>query len=112
MKRLGTILRTVLPLALIVILLAGCGLFNGVARERERENAQVTKGAQLGRVVTAEGIGAQNAPVKETDTFSDSQDYIYVVAEADHIDQGTTMFARWFRAGQPIEDSSELTADR
>lgn len=112
MRRVGTSMRMTLPLVLIAMLLAGCGLFGGAARERAQENAQVTEGVQLGRVVTAEGIGAQNAPVKETDTFSDSQDYIYVVAEADHIDEGTTMFARWFRDGQPIEDSSELTADR
>jgi hypothetical protein len=112
MKQGIKILRMALSLALLAVLLAGCGLFGGAAREREQENAAVTEGVQLGRVVTAEGIGEQNAPVQETDTFSASQDYIYVVAEADHIDEGTTMFARWFRDGKPLEDSSELTADR
>jgi hypothetical protein len=112
MKQVVTMLRIALPLVLIAALLAACGLFGGAAREREQENAQVTEGAQLGRVVTAEGIGEQNAPVQETDTFSASQDFIYVVAEADHIDEGTTLFARWFRDGKPLEDSSELTADR
>ena len=63
-------------------------------------------------VVMRHCCGAQNAPVNETDTFSASQDYIYVVAEADSIERGTTMFARWSREGQPFEDSSELTADR
>ena len=99
-----------------IILLAfsvtGCGLFGGAARERQQENEAITQGAQLGRVVMAEGIGEQNAPFNATDTFSASQDYIYVVAEADSIARGTTMFARWSRDGQPFEDSSELTADR
>jgi len=112
MKKIILLLRVLLPLALIVALLAGCGLFGGAAREREQENEVVTEGVKLGRVVTAEGIGAKNAPVNETDTFSDSQDFIYVVAEADTIEEGTTMFARWSRDGEPLEDSSELTADR
>lgn len=112
MKKVISQFRLVLPLALAVMLLAGCGLFGGAERERQQENEAVTEGVQLGRVVTAEGIGAENAPVAETDTFNASQDYIYVVAEADRIEEGTTLFARWSREGEPLEDSSELTADR
>jgi hypothetical protein len=99
-------------LAMLALLLAGCGLFGGAARERERENEAITEGVRLGRVVMAEGIGSENAPVEETDTFDSSQDYIYVVAEADYIEQGTSLFARWLRDGEPFEDSSEITADR
>lgn len=99
-------------LILLAFSATGCGLFGGAARERQQQNEAITQGVQLGRVVMAEGIGAQNAPVNETDSFSASQDYIYVVAEADSIERGTTMFARWSRDGQPFEDSSELTADR
>lgn len=108
-KRPATI--TIVMLALTA-LLAGCGLFGGAQRERQQENEAITQGVRLGRVVTAQGIGEQNAPVEETDTFSASQDFIYVVAEADFIKAGTTMFARWSRNGEPFEDSSELTADR
>lgn len=106
---------TIVHVAILVLLAfsaTGCGLFGGAARERQQQNEAITQGVELGRVVMAEGIGAQNAPVNETDTFSASQDYIYVVAEADSIARGTTMFARWSRDGQPFEDSSELTADR
>jgi hypothetical protein len=110
--RLFTGLRTILAVSTVLVLLAGCDLFNSAQRERQSENEEITSGAQLGRVVTAEGIGQRNAPVGETDTFSTSQDYIYVVAEANFIEAGTTMFARWSRDGQPFEDSSELTADR
>jgi hypothetical protein len=99
-------------LAMLALLLAGCGLFGGAAREREQENEAITEGVRLGRVVMAEGIGSENAPVEETDTFDSSQDYIYVVAEADYIEQGTSLFARWLRDGEPFEDSSEITADR
>ena len=101
-----------LPLLLLAAMLSGCGLFGGAARERQQENAAITEGVQLGSVVTAEGIGANNEPVGETDTFNASQDYIYVVAEAEHIDAGTTFFARWYRDGEPIEDSSELSANQ
>lgn len=110
MKRWTLVHVTVLML--LAFSATGCGLFGGAARERQQQNEAITQGVQLGRVVMAEGIGAQNAPVNETDSFSASQDYIYVVAEADSIERGTTMFARWSRDGQPFEDSSELTADR
>lgn len=102
----------VMFLLLLTVLTAGCGLFGGAGRERENENAAITEGVTLGRVVMAEGIGEQNSPVSETDSFSASQDFIYVVAEADYIERGTTLFARWSREGEPFEDSSEITADR
>lgn len=110
MNRRSTIYITILALA--ALMLAGCGLFGGAARERQNENEAITEGARFGDIVTAEGIGDQNAPIEVTDTFNASQDFIYVVAEADYIEQGTTMFARWSRDGEPFEDSSELTADR
>lgn len=110
MKRWTVVHVTVL--ILLAFSATGCGLFGGAGRERQQQNEAITQGVELGRVVMAEGIGAQNAPVNEADTFSASQDYIYVVAEADSIARGTTMFARWSRDGQPFEDSSELTADR
>jgi hypothetical protein len=99
-------------LAMLALLLAGCGLFGGAAREREQENEAITEGVRLGRVVMAEGIGNENAPVEETDTFDSSQDFIYLVAEAEYIEEGTSLFARWLRDGEPFEDSSEITADR
>ncbi|MEZ4731994.1 MAG: hypothetical protein R3E79_33165 [Caldilineaceae bacterium] len=99
-------------LVVITFIVAGCGLFGGAARERQNENEAITQGVELGRVVMAEGIGEQNSPVEITDTFSASQDFIYMVAEADSIERGTTMFARWSRDGEPFEDSSEVTADR
>lgn len=108
MKRQSTMIITIFVLTALT--LAGCGLFGGA--QRQRQNEAITQGLRLGRVVMAEGIGERNAPVGETNTFSPSQDFIYVVAEADQIASGTTMFARWSRNGQPFEDSSELTADR
>ena len=99
-------------LLLSAMVIMGCGLFNNAATERVEENQELTSGAVLGQVVTAEGIGAGNAPVEVTDTFNSSQDFIYVVAEAERIDQGTSMFARWMREGEPFEDSTEVVADR
>ncbi|NJL35052.1 MAG: hypothetical protein HC893_15860 [Chloroflexaceae bacterium] len=96
----------------MLVATAGCGLFNNASRERQEQNAPLTRGVVFGEVVMAEGIGSNNAPVNVTDTFSASQDFIYVVAEANRIEPGTTMFARWSHEGQPFEDSAEIQADQ
>jgi len=95
-----------LVLLLVMVTLSGCGLLN------QTSGAGTTQGAVLGQAVTAENIGDHNAPVNETQTFSTSQDRIYVVAQAQQIDSGTRMFARWSRDGQPFEDSQEITANQ
>jgi hypothetical protein len=110
MRRWRAVQLTVLMI--LTFVMAGCNLLGGAQRERQNENDAITAGVSLGRVVMAEGIGEENAPVDETDTFNSSQDFIYMVAEADHIEEGTTLFARWSRDGEPFEDSSEITADR
>jgi len=112
MKPMSTHIRRMALLLLGALVILGCGLFNNAANERLEENQQLTEGAVLGQVVTAEGIGAENAPVEVTDTFSSSQDFIYVVAEAERIARGTSLFARWLREGEPFEDSTEVVADR
>ncbi len=112
MRHTVALLRLITLLALCALGTTGCGLFNSAERERQQQNEAITQGAVLGQVVTAEGIGARNAPVNVTDTFSSSQDYIYVVAEAERIEPGTTLFARWSRDGKPFEDSSEVVADK
>ena len=112
MKYIATVSRTAALLLLVALFTAGCSLFNNAANERDQQNQAVTQGAVLGQIVTAEGIGTNNAPVQETNSFSSSQDYIYAVVQASQIDQGTTMFARWSRDGKPFEDSSELKADK
>jgi hypothetical protein len=95
-----------------MLFMTSCSLINTAANERQEENEPVTSGAEFGDVVMAEGIGSGNRPVRVTDDFSSSQDFIYVVIEADYIEEGTTMFARWFHEGEPFEDSPLLTADR
>jgi hypothetical protein len=111
MKQALRTVRIVLLLS-FAFLLAGCGLFGGAERERQQDNVQITEGIEFGRVVTAEGVGQDNAPVQVTDRFNASQDFIYVVAEADYIERGTTLFARWYRDGEPFEDSSAITANQ
>ncbi|MCL4301563.1 MAG: hypothetical protein KJ077_38035 [Anaerolineae bacterium] len=102
--------------SLLVALLAlaglGCGLFNSAVSQRQDQNEAISGGTQLGPVTMAEGIGSGNTPLGPTDSFSSSQDVIYAVVEADHIEAGTSMFARWSRDGQPFEDSAEIVADR
>lgn len=95
-------------LLLLVLSVSACGFGN----QRAQDNAELTRGVEIERIVTAEGIGQGNAPVQETSTFDASQDYIYVVAEVARLDAGTTMFARWSRDGQPLEDSQPVSADR
>lgn len=109
--------RNRLYMTLLLLLLAlpalACGsLFSSPEEERAQENEPLTGGVDFGDVVMAEGIGENNEPLQETNSFSASQDIIYVVAEANYIEQGTTMFARWYRDGEPFEDSAELTANQ
>lgn len=69
-------------------------------------------GADFGQVVTAGAIGAENAPQDVRNEFRANDPIIYVVADVNRVDQGTTVFARWSRDGDPYEDSPTITADR
>lgn len=104
--------RSFVVLLLIALAIVSCGLFDDAEEERQAENEPLTRGVQLGDVVMAEGVGRNNEPIGVTNRFSSSQDYIYVVAEADYIERGSTLFARWSRDGEPFEDSSQIVADR
>jgi hypothetical protein len=68
-------------------------------------------GVQLGNLVTALNIDQNGCPVEPTNSFRRSDD-IYVVVEDSDIPQGTTVFARLFREGSPVEDADVITADR
>jgi len=89
-----------------------CSQCGSPAKEREKDNAPIVSGADLGRAVMARGIGEKNRPIEITDTFSDSEDVIYCVVQADRIDQGTHLYARWYYEGEPFEDTPTITADR
>lgn len=112
MKKRSNLLKAVALLLVGMFFVTGCSLIDTAAGERADENEAITSGAEFGDIVMAEGIGSGNRPVNETNDFSSSQDFIYVVLEADYIEEGTTMFARWFYEGEPFEDSPLLTADR
>ena len=111
MKQLKKI-SAITALLVFSLLLSACSLFGGSAREREEDNAALTQGADFGQIVTAEGIGSNNSPIEVTNTFNSSQDFIYLVAEANYLEAGTTMFARWYYEDEPFEDSTAVTADR
>ena len=112
MKRLLAILRVTSGLLLVMLVVTGCSLLNNTSSTQSPSTT--TSGAQLGRIVTAESIDTanHNAPVNETSTFNKLDQAIYAVVEAQRIDPGTTMFARWSRDGTPFEDSKEITADK
>ncbi len=68
---------------------------------------------QFGEVVTAAGIGSGNTPQQVRNEFSaDGDPIIYVVAEIQQIEAGTTLFSRWSRDGEIFEDSPTITADQ
>jgi len=112
MKQRMTNLKMAALLLAALLFMTGCSLIDTSIGDFQDDNQGITRGAEFGRVVMAEGIGSGNRPVDVTNVFDSSQDYIYVVLEADYIEAGTTLFARWYREGQPFEDSSQLTADR
>ena len=110
MRQLSIVARMLALLGFLVLVVSGCSLTNQV--DSSQPNTGASQGAVLGRLVTAEQIGQSNAPVNETSAFSASSDRIYAVAEAQRIDPGTSMFARWSRDGRPFEDSQAVTANQ
>jgi hypothetical protein len=112
MKRLLAILRAGVVLLLMALFVSGCSLVN--SSSDTQSPSTTTAGAELGRIVTAQSIDTanHNAPVNETSTFNSLNQAIYAVVEAQRIDAGTTMFARWSRDGKPFEDSEEIKADK
>lgn len=110
MNRIAAFLRTGLVLTMAFLYMSGCGLLNQA--NDTATSPDVVQNVQFSDVVTAEAIGERNAPINETDSFSIEQDRIYVVAQAEQLDPGTTIFARWSRDGQAFEDSPELTANQ
>ena len=105
-------LRTSVLLAIFTALIAGCSLFNQ-GTSGAGTGTGTAPGATLGQIVTAPQIDpSTNAPVQPTNTFSSDQQVIYAVVQAQRIEAGTSMFARWSRDGQPFEDSDPVKANQ
>ncbi|MDQ4077095.1 MAG: hypothetical protein M3220_12705 [Chloroflexota bacterium] len=104
---------TLLMLSAFFLLACGvCSFANPFAGEAEPTVNPAFSGVELGEVVTAGAIGQGNTPQNVRDTFSVNDPIIYVVVEAERVEAGTTLFARWFRDGEPFEDTPAITADR
>ena len=114
MKRLLAMLRAGIVLLLVALFVSGCSLLNSSSTQSPNTPSGATAGAELGQLVTAESIDTanHNAPVNQTTTFNRLNQAIYAVVEAQRIDAGTTLFARWSRDGKPFEDSTEVKADK
>lgn len=103
----------VLALFLMACGVCSCGNpFAGLMGGSAPENTAL-ESIEFGDVVTAAGIGSGNAPQQVRDEFSLANDpIIYVVAEVQRVEQGTTLFSRWSRDGDVFEDSPTITADQ
>ena len=103
-------IRAVMLLSIMALMIAGCSLFN---QTTSGTGTGTAPGATLGQIVTAAQIDpATNAPVQPTNSFSSEQPVIYAVVQAERIEPGTSMFARWSRDGQPFEDSEPVKANQ
>ena len=110
MTRIVIWLRTTALLVIMALLIAGCSAYN---QTNGGTGTGTAPGATLGQIVTAAQIDpATNAPVQPTTTFSSAQPVIYAVVQAQRIEPGTSMFARWSRDGQPFEDSDPVKANQ
>lgn len=98
--------------ALLAFFLLACACPNPLSRNSTPAENPALSGVEFGQVVTAAAVGERNSPQLTTDSFATSDPIIYVVAEAQRVEQGTTLFARWFRDGQAFEDTPPITADR
>lgn len=111
MTRILAGLRAAALLLLVALTVAGCSLLNQNASRSS--GGAANEGAVLGQIVTADQIDpATNAPVNTSTTFSTEQPVIYAVVQAQRIEPGTSMFARWSRDGQPFEDSEPIKASQ
>ena len=110
MRQFSILARALALVGFLALVLSGCSLTNQVGSSQP--DTSPSQGAVLGQLVTTEQIGQRNAPVNETTAFSAASDRIYAVAEAQRIDPGTSMFARWSRDGRPFEDSQPVTANQ
>lgn len=79
---------------------------------RPEVDATDTPANEFGQIVTARDVREDGSPIDPTDTFSATDQSIWVVIEAERISTGTTLFARWSRNGSPFEDSSVITAEQ
>jgi len=103
-------LRTMALLLTVALVVAGCSAYNQTS---SGTGTGAAPGATLGQIVTAAQIDpATNAPVQPTNSFSPQQPVIYAVVQAQRIEPGTSMFARWSRDGQPFEDSDPVKANQ
>lgn len=117
MTRLVIVSRAAVVLLLTALVLSGCSLFNQTTGTTDTSGGSGTgataPGATLGEIVMAEQIDPQtNAPVSPTTNFSAEQPVIYAVVQAQRIEAGTSMFARWSRDGKPFEDSEAVKANQ
>jgi hypothetical protein len=85
--------------------------FNQPVNPPAQNNNPSAASAQLGPVVAAAQVDRDNCPVNSSSTFSGNQ-RINVVAQNSSVAQGTTVFVRLFRDGQPVEDAPQITADQ
>jgi hypothetical protein len=65
----------------------------------------------IGNLQAATGIDRDGCATRSTSTF-DANEPIYIVAPNSTIPAGTSVFARLYFNGQPLEDLSEITADQ
>jgi hypothetical protein len=85
--------------------------FNQPVNPPAQNNNPSSASAQLGPVVAAAQVDRDNCPVNTSSTFSGNQS-INVVAQNSSVAQGTTVFVRLYRDGQPVEDAPQITADQ
>lgn len=96
-------------LVLLSFFLLACGCGNPFSRTPTNPNLA---GADFGEVVTSGAIGEGASPQDQRNEFRTSDPIIYVVAQVDRVANGTTVFARWIKDGQPYEDSDAITANQ
>lgn len=75
------------------------------------DNQPLDPNVNLGQLVLAGGVDRDGCPTDTRSTFEPNES-VYVIAQGSDIPQGTSIFVRLYREGQPVEDAPEITADR
>jgi hypothetical protein len=102
----GVIVAVLVVLALVFVVFRGCNPGQQAAAPQATQPA-----GTLGRAFTASQVDQNGCPVQTTTQFNSSET-IYAGFTQSEIPRGTAIFARLSYGSQPIEDTSEITADR
>lgn len=95
----------------VLLILAGCASGLSIPDTGAIFGQAPGQQGTLGKAFAASGVDQNGCPVDQAAEFKANQS-IYVGFETSQVPQGTFLYARLSRQGQPLADSREIVSDR